>query len=315
VTFRIDTVSLSALRKRQRNPNIVAWFERQRTADLFLSVISIGEIERGIARQRATDPEFARALAAWLDRVLTVYGERIVPFDLRAARRWGALSAALGNDSADLMCRIFRRPGRWSIRLAGRSKGAAEQKTGTAKDYVKMPGHRLRSPVLRLLIRPTGYPYFRASLRPAGLPHPLNGHMNHPSTDTASNASSAEPSMSIDLSGAASIVSKIRGPSSLAGVAILALYAIYDRILSLGIFPELSEPSTAYLLTRIVDTLFWLALLAILLGATSHLASLILRHISTKQGDMKLVDHYVLGHTHDEMSRDKPNELEGKKEK
>lgn len=101
--FLIDTVTLSALRKRQRNPNVVAWFGRQRTADLFLSVISIGEIERGIARQRATDPEFARALAAWLDRVLTVYGERIVPFDLRAARRWGALSAALGNDSADLM--------------------------------------------------------------------------------------------------------------------------------------------------------------------------------------------------------------------
>lgn len=101
--FLIDTVTLSALRKRQRNPNVVAWFERQRTADLYLSVISIGEIERGIARQRATDPDFARALAAWLDRVLTVYGERIVPFDLRAARRWGALSATLGNDSADLM--------------------------------------------------------------------------------------------------------------------------------------------------------------------------------------------------------------------
>jgi predicted nucleic acid-binding protein len=34
---------------------------------------------------------------------LTLYGERVVPFDLRTARRWGALSAALGNDSADLM--------------------------------------------------------------------------------------------------------------------------------------------------------------------------------------------------------------------
>lgn len=101
--FLIDTVTLSALRKRQRNPNVVAWFERQRTADLYLSVISIGEIERGIARQRAVDPDFAAALAGWLDRVLTIYGERIVPFDLRAARRWGALSAAIGNDSADLM--------------------------------------------------------------------------------------------------------------------------------------------------------------------------------------------------------------------
>jgi predicted nucleic acid-binding protein len=101
--FLVDTVALSELRRRQRDPMVVAWFERQRTTDLFLSVISIGEIERGIARQRASAPAFADALAIWLDRVLTLYGERVVPFDLRAARRWGALSAALGNDSADLM--------------------------------------------------------------------------------------------------------------------------------------------------------------------------------------------------------------------
>jgi hypothetical protein len=97
--FLIDTVTLSELRRRDRDPAVVAWFERQRTTDLFLSVISIGEIERGIARQRAVDPGFADAL----DRVLTLYDERVVPFDLRTARRWGALSAALGNDSADLM--------------------------------------------------------------------------------------------------------------------------------------------------------------------------------------------------------------------
>jgi toxin FitB len=101
--FLIDTVTLSELRRRERDAMMVKWFEQQRVADLFLSVISVGEMERGIARQRAADPAFAEAPAVWLDRVLTVYGERVVPFDLRAARRWGTLSAALGNDSADLM--------------------------------------------------------------------------------------------------------------------------------------------------------------------------------------------------------------------
>jgi toxin FitB len=101
--FLIDTVTLSELRRRERDAKVVKWFERQRATDLFLSVISIGEIERVIARQRAVDPAFAVALAAWLDRILTLYGERVVPFDLQSARRWGALSAALGNDSADLM--------------------------------------------------------------------------------------------------------------------------------------------------------------------------------------------------------------------
>jgi toxin FitB len=101
--FLIDTVTISELRRRQRDPVLMAWFGRQRATDLFLSVISIGEIERGIARQRATDPGFASALAAWLDGVLALYGERILSFDLQTARRWGALSAALGNRSADLM--------------------------------------------------------------------------------------------------------------------------------------------------------------------------------------------------------------------
>jgi len=101
--FLIDTVTLSELRKRERDPMVVKWFERQRTSDLFLSVVSIGEIERGISRQRVTDPSFASTLADWLDRILSLYGDRIMPFDLRAARRWGTLSATLGNDSVDLM--------------------------------------------------------------------------------------------------------------------------------------------------------------------------------------------------------------------
>ncbi len=101
--FLIDTVTLSELRRRQRNAAVVAWFEKRRTSELFVSVISIGEIERGITQQRTTDATFAGSLSAWLDRMLALYGERVLPFDLQAARRWGALSAALGNESADLM--------------------------------------------------------------------------------------------------------------------------------------------------------------------------------------------------------------------
>lgn len=99
----LDTVVLSELRKRHRNPGLVAWIGGQSDADLFVSVITIGEIQRGIALQRPKDPDFATSLTQWLDRVLTTYAERIVPFDLGAARRWGRLSAALGHDGADLM--------------------------------------------------------------------------------------------------------------------------------------------------------------------------------------------------------------------
>lgn len=101
--YLVDTVVLSELRKPQRDRGVVAWFEQQRTTEIFVSVISIGEIERGIARQHTMNLDFAAALAAWLDRVLALYGDRILPFDLKTARRWGQLSAAIGNDRTDLM--------------------------------------------------------------------------------------------------------------------------------------------------------------------------------------------------------------------
>ena len=101
--FLLDTVILSELRKRQRDPGLAAWVAAQRSGDLFVSVVTIGEIQRGIDLQRSKDPPFAAALADWLDRLLIGYAERILGFDLGMARRWGRLAADLGHDSADLM--------------------------------------------------------------------------------------------------------------------------------------------------------------------------------------------------------------------
>ena len=79
------------------------WLAAQPTADLYLSVITVGEVERDISRQQGRDPAFARELAQWLDRVLAWYGERILDVDASTARRWGQLSGALGYDGADLI--------------------------------------------------------------------------------------------------------------------------------------------------------------------------------------------------------------------
>lgn len=62
-----------------------------------------GEIERGIVRQAGRDPAFSQTLAAWLDRVLGLYGDRILGVDVGIARRRGRLSAELGHDGADLL--------------------------------------------------------------------------------------------------------------------------------------------------------------------------------------------------------------------
>ena len=101
--FLLDTDVLSALRRRDRNPETVRWVESQRTSDMYISVVTVGEIERGITRQRQGDPSFAQELALWLDRVLAWYSDRVLPVDTATARRWGQLSVTLGHDSADLL--------------------------------------------------------------------------------------------------------------------------------------------------------------------------------------------------------------------
>jgi predicted nucleic acid-binding protein len=102
--YLLDTVVLSELRKKppRRNPHVVSWLASVSPDELFISVVSIGEIERGIERQRPIDPAFAVALADWLDVVLRNYGERILPFGVDIARRCGRLSAQVGNSGLDL---------------------------------------------------------------------------------------------------------------------------------------------------------------------------------------------------------------------
>ena len=101
--YLLDTNVVSALRRPDRHPGPAAWLRAQRPSDVFVSVVTVGEIERGIAQQQHRDPSFARELSVWLDRVLTWYGDRVLGVDVPTARRWGRLSGDLGHESADLI--------------------------------------------------------------------------------------------------------------------------------------------------------------------------------------------------------------------
>jgi len=100
--YLLDTDVLSELRKRKRNPNVIAWLGSASATDLFLSSVTVAEIELGIERQRKADAAFAQQLERWLDVTLRVYGERILPVTVGVARRWGRLAAQIGNKSLDL---------------------------------------------------------------------------------------------------------------------------------------------------------------------------------------------------------------------
>jgi toxin FitB len=102
--YLLDTVVLSELRKppRQRNRNLVHWFGEVPSQDLFVSVLTVGEIERGIERQRQLNPEFAERITSWLDMILRTYDNRILAVDVAVARRWRRLSCLIGNKGIDI---------------------------------------------------------------------------------------------------------------------------------------------------------------------------------------------------------------------
>ncbi len=101
--YLIDSDVLSALRGKSRDPRIVRWMEARRTADLYVSVVSIAEIESNIARLSTSNSRSARGLAAWLDSLIDLYGVHILEVDLDIARRWGRLSSGVVYDGADLL--------------------------------------------------------------------------------------------------------------------------------------------------------------------------------------------------------------------
>ncbi len=86
-----DVLSTGAPGRQERSPALVDWMDARSDA-LFLSAIAVAEIHHGIARLKRTGAaERAARLADWLDLVLHLYGDRVIPFDIEAAKAAGPL--------------------------------------------------------------------------------------------------------------------------------------------------------------------------------------------------------------------------------
>jgi len=93
VNYLIDTNIISEVRKGRRcNPNVASWYEKIEDASLYLSVLVIGEIRKGIERVRLRDSAQANAIENWLAAVDSAFGERILPVDRAVANEWGRLN-------------------------------------------------------------------------------------------------------------------------------------------------------------------------------------------------------------------------------
>jgi len=92
--YLLDTNVASEMRKGRRiNASVLAWFESVDSDNMFLSVLVVGEIRKGIEQARSKDPVKAHALEEWLNGLEQRYGNRVLPITPAVADQWGRLSA------------------------------------------------------------------------------------------------------------------------------------------------------------------------------------------------------------------------------
>jgi predicted nucleic acid-binding protein len=92
MAYLLDTCVLSELRKPKAHPGVTTWMAGIQAEEAFLSVLTLGEIRRGIELRRAKDQAAARALERWLLGLEAHYADRILPVTSAIADRWGRLS-------------------------------------------------------------------------------------------------------------------------------------------------------------------------------------------------------------------------------
>lgn len=93
MSWLLDTCALSEYAKKAPAPEVIAWLDEQDETSLFISVISLGEIEKGILKLRAGDRRRSQKLTAWLGKVEQRFAGRILPLDAAALHLWAQIAA------------------------------------------------------------------------------------------------------------------------------------------------------------------------------------------------------------------------------
>ena len=87
--YLLDTNVVSELRRPRPHLAVLDWIAKVPAEQLFVSAVTVGEIQAGIETTRQQDEEKAKELEVWLDKVLASYG--VLPMDALAFREWARL--------------------------------------------------------------------------------------------------------------------------------------------------------------------------------------------------------------------------------
>ncbi len=99
--YLLDTNVISEIGKPTPHPLVEAWYEEREDEDLFLSVITVGEIRKGVELKRQSDRDRAELLDDMLEKLSTEYATRLIPIGKAIAEEWGRLAVINANHSID----------------------------------------------------------------------------------------------------------------------------------------------------------------------------------------------------------------------
>jgi toxin FitB len=91
LNFLIDTNVISEPRRPKPDRNVLDWFNRTDQADVFISVLTLGELARGSAKAAQRDATAGLHLQRWIDEVNADFVDRIIDVDRNIATLWGKL--------------------------------------------------------------------------------------------------------------------------------------------------------------------------------------------------------------------------------
>jgi hypothetical protein len=103
IEYLLDTSVVSETRKKKAETAVTAFLEAVDSSSLYLSVLTIGELRRGVAAKRRDDPAVAKNLAAWVQGLEVGFAERILGIDAAIAGLWGDWSAQRSRPVVDTL--------------------------------------------------------------------------------------------------------------------------------------------------------------------------------------------------------------------
>lgn len=95
MSYLLDTNVISEVRRKTPDPSVIEWFSTRPASTLYLSVLTLGELRKGIESVKDLDRRLK--LTDWLETDLSAFFKgRILPIDVKVAERWGKLLATAG---------------------------------------------------------------------------------------------------------------------------------------------------------------------------------------------------------------------------